>query len=51
MRAWETGEQLKDLLRADKDVKAKVSAKDLDRVFDIRTHFKDVNRTFKLVGL
>ena len=51
MRAWETGEQLKDLLRADKQVMAKVTEKDLDKVFDIRTHFRDVNRTFKEVGL
>jgi len=51
MRAWETGEQLKDLLRADKQVMAKVTAMDLDKVFDIRTHFRDVNRTFREVGL
>jgi adenylosuccinate lyase len=51
MQAWETGEQLKDLLRADKNVMAKVTDKDLDRVFDIRTHFRDVNRTFREVGL
>ena len=51
MRAWETGEQLKALLAADPDIRDKVTAKDLDRVFDIRTHFRDVNRTFQAVGL
>ncbi|MFH0907710.1 MAG: adenylosuccinate lyase [bacterium] len=51
MRAWETGEQLKDLLRADKNVMARVTDKELNKVFDIRTHFRDVNRTFKQVGL
>jgi adenylosuccinate lyase len=51
MQAWETGEHLKALLAKDPDIAAKVSAKDLDQVFDIKTHFRDVNRTFKAVGL
>jgi adenylosuccinate lyase len=29
----------------------KVTEADLKRVFDIKTHFRDVNRTFKAVGL
>jgi adenylosuccinate lyase len=49
MKAWETGAPLKDLLRADPE--ARVSAKELDRAFDLQTHFRDVNRTFKAVGL
>ena len=51
MTAWETGEQLKDLLRADPEVMRAVTEADLKRVFDIKTHFRDVNRTFKAVGL
>jgi adenylosuccinate lyase len=51
MRAWESGEQLQDLLRADAEVMAKVTGADLKRVFDLRTHFRDVKRTFKAVGL
>ena len=51
MQAWETGEQLKDLLRRDAEVMAAVTEADLKRVFDIKTHFRDVNRTFKAVGL
>lgn len=51
MRAWETGAQFKDLLAADPDIADKVSPSDLDQVFDITTHFRDVNRTFKAVGL
>ncbi len=51
MRAWETGEQLQDLLKADPEVMAAVTAADLQRVFDVKTHFRDVNRTFKAVGL
>jgi adenylosuccinate lyase len=51
MQAWETGEQLKDLLRKDAEVMKAVTEADLKRVFDVRTHFRDVNRTFKAVGL
>ncbi len=51
MRAWETGEQLRDLLQKDAEVMQHVTPADLDRVFDVSTHFRDVNRTFKAVGL
>ncbi len=51
MKAWETGEQLQSLLRGDAEVMAAVTEADLKRVFDIKTHFRDVNRTFKAVGL
>jgi adenylosuccinate lyase len=51
MRCWETGEDLKTLLLADKNVAGKISAKELNKAFDLGRHFKDVNRTFKLLGL
>ncbi len=51
MRAWETGEHLKELLAQEPDIAGLVTAGDLDRVFDLKTHFRDVNRTFKAVGL
>ena len=51
MQAWETGEQLKELLRQDAEVMKAVTEADLKRVFDVKTHFRDVNRTFKAVGL
>ncbi|HMO05940.1 MAG TPA: adenylosuccinate lyase [Kiritimatiellia bacterium] len=51
MAAWEGKGQLKDLLAADPDVQQHVTAKDLDRVFDLSVHFRDVERTFKAVGL
>lgn len=51
MQAWETGEQLQELLRKDAEVMKAVTGADLKRVFDVKTHFRDVNRTFKAVGL
>ena len=51
MAAWEGKGQLRDLLAADPDVRKHVTAKDLDRVFDLSVHFRDVERTFRAVGL
>lgn len=51
MAAWNTRQSLRCLIEADKEIMAKVTAADLDRVFDLATHFRDVSRTFKAVGL
>ncbi|MDA0576638.1 MAG: adenylosuccinate lyase [Verrucomicrobia bacterium] len=51
MRAWEEDRDLRGLIEADPKIMAKVSAKDLNKVFDLQVHFKDVNRTFRAVGL
>lgn len=51
MKCWDTGKDLKQLLLENPDVTAKVTREELDEVFDLSIHFKDVNRTFKMVGL
>jgi adenylosuccinate lyase len=51
MAAWEGKGNLKTLLAADDEVNKSVTTQDLDRVFDLKTHFRDVERTFKAVGL
>ena len=51
MRSWETGKDLRVLLESDGEIMQKVTARDLDAVFDVKVHFKDVDRTFKAVGL
>lgn len=51
MRAWETRQSFRGLIEADRDIMAKITKKDLDTVFDLGVHFKDVNRTFRAVGL
>jgi adenylosuccinate lyase len=51
MAAWDSRRNLRDLIEADPEIMAKVSAGDLDQVFDLATHFRDVARTFKAVGL
>jgi len=51
MAAWETRQSLRGLIEADAQIMAKVGKADLDKVFDMGIHFRDVNRTFKAVGL
>lgn len=51
MRAWNESVDFRSLLEADPEIVGKVSARDFDGVFDLKTHFKDVDRTFKAVGL
>ena len=51
MDAWAGKGKLKALLAADPEVMASVTPSDLDKVFDLAVHFRDVERTFKAVGL
>ena len=51
MRAWEGAGHLRELVARDPAIMARVTSADLDKVFDISTHFKDVARTFRAVGL
>ncbi len=51
MAAWETRQSLRGLIEADSEIMEKVTASDLDKVFDLGVHFRDVARTFKAVGL
>jgi len=51
MAAWETRQSLRGLIEADPEIMAKVTPAILDKVFDLKVHFRDVARTFKAVGL
>jgi adenylosuccinate lyase len=51
MQAWNTRQDLRTLLEADPVIMKRVSAADLDKVFDLSIHFQDIARTFKAVGL
>jgi adenylosuccinate lyase len=51
MRSWDEGTDFRAMLAADPEIAARVTDADLNRVFDIKVHFRDVNRTFKAVGL
>jgi len=51
MRSWESGRDFRALIEGDGEIMAKVRPGELDKVFDLNAHFKDVERTFKAVGL
>jgi adenylosuccinate lyase len=49
MKVWEEGKDFLTELKADKDVTATLSAKDLEAVFDLAFHFKHADSIFKRV--
>jgi adenylosuccinate lyase len=51
MTSWNTGRDLRGLIEADDEIMAAITHADLERVFDLKVHFRDVDRTFKAVGL
>ncbi len=51
MACWETGRPLQELILADADVMRRISPEQVKKAFDVSVHFRDVNRTFKNLGL
>ena len=49
MLVWEKGSDFKRLLKADKDVKKTLSARDIDECFSLSFHLKNVDYIFKRV--
>jgi adenylosuccinate lyase len=51
MACWESGKEFKTLIESDRAIMKKVTREELSSVFNLDNHFKDVDRTFKAVGL
>ena len=51
MTAWKKQQNFRALIEQDPVIMKKVSARELEGVFDLSVHTKNVNRTFKAVGL
>ncbi len=52
MATWKTpGKTFKDFLLADAELTAKVPPAEIEKLFDISIHFREVNHTFKKVGI
>ncbi len=51
LRAWEGEEDFRALLAADAEVAAALNGRELDDLFDEGRHYRDVDRTFRAVGL
>ncbi|MBN1270194.1 MAG: adenylosuccinate lyase [Kiritimatiellae bacterium] len=51
MKSWDTGAPFKDLVAGDRQVKELIPPRQLERLFELKPHFRHVNRTFRAVGL
>jgi adenylosuccinate lyase len=52
MATWQTpGKSFKDFLMADAELTAKVPPREIEKLFDTSIHFREVNNTFKKVGI
>jgi adenylosuccinate lyase len=51
MRAWDEKLDFRRLLESDEELMETITRKDLDSVFDLSVHFRDVDRTFLAVGI
>lgn len=51
MKVWEQHRDFREVLSEDRELQAWLAPGDLDEVFDLRRHFRDVNRTFRRLGL
>ena len=51
MQVWETGADFRSLLSQDPEIRRYLSDRDLDELFDLGRHFRDVDRTFREAGL
>lgn len=49
MKSWQSGIEFKKLLLKDKDVKKYLKAKDIEKIFDLKYYFKNVDYIFKRV--
>jgi adenylosuccinate lyase len=51
MEVWHTKEEFKDLLKADTEITAILSHKEIDELFDLTKSTKHVEAIFKRIGL
>ena len=51
MKAWKDSRMFKELLLEDAEVLKHLTRADVEKLFDVRIHFREVNNTFRKVGL
>ncbi len=51
LKVWTTDADFRTLLGADPDVAKRLDTAELDALFDLARHFRDIDRTFREVGL
>lgn len=51
MKAWQSKKEFRQILSTDKEIRSKLSGKELDELFDMKKSLKNVDFIFKRVGL
>jgi len=51
MQAWQQQEDFKELVKADPEIKRKLSAEDFKACFDMKYHTKHIERIFRQIGI
>ncbi len=49
MQVWDEGGEFKELILKDKDVCAKLSNEEIERVFDVKHYLRNVDKVFARV--
>jgi adenylosuccinate lyase len=49
MRVWDEGGEYKELILQDEDIRAKLSAEEIERVFDVKHYLRNVEKVFARV--
>ena len=49
MRSWKTEKSFKDLLLSDNDINSFLGKSEIEEIFDINYHYKNLNSIFKKV--
>ncbi|MDP3981867.1 MAG: adenylosuccinate lyase [Chlamydiota bacterium] len=50
-KAWDSGKSFKEILLADEELKKWIKVEAIHKAFDVKYHFKNIDRVFKRVGL
>tara|TARA_Y100000813_G_C24148992_1_gene346184 strand:+ start:418 stop:1710 length:1293 start_codon:yes stop_codon:yes gene_type:complete len=49
MDSWNKNKSFKDLLKKDKSIKGFLSSKEIDKIFELKYHFKNINHIYKKI--
>ena len=50
MDSWNQNKNFKDLLKKNKSIKSFLSHKEIDKIFELEYHFKNINHIFKKIN-
>jgi adenylosuccinate lyase len=51
MRVWDEDRDFQELVKADEDIKAQLSATEIDRIFSLDHYLRNIDAIYKRVGI